>query len=57
MEKDKRNENQKNAGVGGRHTDAAEGDRDTVDESIRSHEKKGDLPDRGTKEDADKKNS
>ena len=25
------------------HTDAAEGERDTVDESLREHERKGDL--------------
>ena len=28
---------------GAKQTDAAEGDRETIDESLRQHEKKGDL--------------
>lgn len=34
----------RSAGVGEHQTDLAEGELDTVEESIRIHERKGDLP-------------
>jgi hypothetical protein len=36
-------ENKKRVKAGGKSTDLAEGELDTVEESIRIHEKKGDL--------------
>jgi hypothetical protein len=43
------------AGAGEPQTDLAEGELDTVEESIRAHERKGDLPHGDSSEDAAKK--
>jgi len=45
MRKQKSNDNEPDLKES-KPTDLAEGERDTVDESIRIHEKKGDLPPR-----------